>query len=100
MVPSLTCARELGSAFGVLTEVHSCGESSIVPLSCCAEQVARNPLVVAGRALRVSRAHGHMPDWKVGPCSRACVHNCCRFPSGLMQNRFAVRLAVYVTKPS
>ena len=34
----------------------------------CAAQVARNPLVVAGRALRVSRAHGHMPDWKVGPC--------------------------------
>ncbi len=30
-------------------------------------QVARNPLVVAGRSLRVSRAHGAMPDWKVGP---------------------------------
>ena len=35
------------------------------------EQVGRNPLVVAGRALRVSRAHGHMPDWKVGPNYRA-----------------------------
>ncbi|KAK9845770.1 hypothetical protein WJX81_002068 [Elliptochloris bilobata] len=55
-------ARVIGTQCYAFVEFESAEEAEGV-----LEQVGRNPLVVAGRSLRVSRAHSHMPDWKRGP---------------------------------